>query len=240
MNQGTYPLAAAMVNEINRVDVVSNNLANLNTNGFKQEGVTEGSFNYYLQRAAQEGFNPTKISSVTNTIPKIDAKYINQEKGPIVATGNNLDFALKDNNTFFRVQDDSGEVVYSRDGAFKSLNGLLVNSSGQFILNNDNEPIAVEDADFIQQIAVVRIDYNDLEKFKDNNFKEKENGAFVENIDDNSGFLIQGSIEKSNVNTVISMVNLIDAQRAFERAQKGINTIDEMNSKVIDKIGNTR
>jgi flagellar basal-body rod protein FlgG len=240
MNQGTYPLAAAMVNEINRVDVVSNNLANLNTNGFKQEGVTEGSFNYYLQRAAQEGFSPTKINSVTNTIPKIDAKYINQEKGPIVATGNNLDFALKDNNTFFRVQDDSGEVVYSRDGAFKSLNGFLVNSSGQFILNNDNEPIAVEDADFIQQIAIVRIDYNDLEKFKDNNFKEKENGAFVENIDDNSGFLIQGSIEKSNVNTVLSMVNLIDAQRAFERAQKGVNSIDEMNSKVIDKIGNTR
>jgi flagellar basal-body rod protein FlgG len=240
MNQGTYPLAAAMVNEINRVDVVSNNLANLNTNGFKQEGVTEGSFNYYLQRAEQQGFNPTKINSVTNTIPKIDAKYINQEKGPIVATGNNLDFALKDNNTFFRVQDDSGEVVYSRDGAFKSLNGFLVNSSGQFILNNDNEPIAVEDADFIQQIAIVRIDYNDLEKFKDNNFKEKENGAFVENIDDNSGFLIQGSIEKSNVNTVLSMVNLIDAQRAFERAQKGVNSIDEMNSKVIDKIGNTR
>ncbi len=240
MNQGTYPLAAAMVNEINRVDVVSNNLANLNTNGFKQEGVTEGSFNYYLQRAEQQGFNPTKINSVTNTIPKIDAKYINQEKGPIVATGNNLDFALKDNNTFFRVQDDSGEVVYSRDGAFKSLNGFLVNSSGQFILNNDNESIAVEDADFIQQIAIVRIDYNDLEKFKDNNFKEKENGAFVENIDDNSGFLIQGSIEKSNVNTVLSMVNLIDAQRAFERAQKGVNSIDEMNSKVIDKIGNTR
>ncbi len=240
MNQGTYPLAAAMVNEINRVDVVSNNLANLNTNGFKQEGVTEGSFNYYLQRAEQEGFNPTKINTVTNTIPKIDSKFINQEKGPIVATGNNLDFALKDNNTFFRVQDDSGEVVYSRDGAFKSLNGFLVNSSGQFILNNDNEPIAVEDADFIQQIAVVRIDYNDLQKFKDNNFKEKENGAFVENIDNNSGFLIQGSIEKSNVNTVLSMVNLIDAQRAFERAQKGVNSIDEMNSKVIDKIGNTR
>lgn len=237
MNQGTYPLAAAMVNEINRVDVISNNIANVNTNGFKQENISEGSFNHYLKKAQQEGNEPSKLSTVMNTIPKIDSKFLNTEKGPIVATGNSLDFALKQSDTFFRVQDDSGEVVYSRDGAFKSLNGLLVNGNGQFILNNDNEPIAVEEDGFIQQIAVVQIDYNDLEKFKDNNFKEKESGAFVQNIDDNSGYLIQGSIEKSNVNSVKAMVNLIDAHRGFERAQKGITSIDEINAKLIDKIG---
>ncbi|XPV69257.1 MAG: flagellar hook-basal body protein [Halarcobacter sp.] len=237
MNQGTYPLAAAMVNEINRVDVISNNLANVNTNGFKQESLTEGSFNHYLKRAEQEGFAPSKLSTVMNTVPKIDGKFLNQEKGPIVATGNSLDFALKQRDTFFRVQDDSGEVVYSRDGAFKPLNGMLVNSSGQFILNNDNEAISVEDEDYIQQISVVQIDYNDLEKYKDNNFKEKEAGAFVQNIDDNSGYLIQGSIEKSNVNTVRSMVNLIDAHRGLERAQKGITSIGEINAKLIEKIG---
>ncbi len=95
MNQGTYPLAAAMINQINRLDMISNNLANTNTNGFKQEATSEGSFNYYLQRAAQEGFTPTKINEVTNTIPKIDAKYINSEQGPIMPTGNTLDFCSK-------------------------------------------------------------------------------------------------------------------------------------------------
>jgi len=241
MNQGTYPLAAAMVNELNRLDVVSNNLANVNTTGFKQESVTEGSFNYYLQRAEQEGFTPSKMSTVNNTIPKIDGKFINEEKGPIKASGNSLDFALKDNNTFFRIQDDSGEIVYSRDGAFKSLNGFLVNGNGQFVLDNDNAPIAVEDENFVQQISIARIDYNELEKFKNNSYKEKEDGAFVQIVDNNDGLLIQGSIETSNVNTVYSMVSLIDAQRSFERAQKGITSIDQLNGKLIEKIGgNTR
>ena len=75
MNQGTYPLAASMINQFNRLDQISNNLANTNTNGFKQDGLTETTFNYYLQRAQNEGFTPSKINTVTNNIPKIDAKF---------------------------------------------------------------------------------------------------------------------------------------------------------------------
>ena len=76
MNQGVYPLAASMVNQINRLDQISNNLANINTNGFKQEGTTETTFNYYLERMQKEGTTPSKINVVTNNVPKIDSKYI--------------------------------------------------------------------------------------------------------------------------------------------------------------------
>ncbi len=238
MNQGTYPLAASMINQINRIDMISNNLANSNTNGFKQEGTTEGSFNYYLQRAKEEGFTPSKINEVTNTIPKMDSKFINSEQGPIMPTGNNLDFALSQSDTFFKVQDESGEVVYTRDGAFKVLNGFLVDSNGQYILNNDNEPIATEEGAFVNQISVVKIDFSELEKFKDNNYKEKEDGAAIEIFETNDGQILQGAIEKSNVNSVIAMVQLIDAQRRFEQAQKAVKTIDELNGKLIEKIGN--
>ncbi len=236
MNQGTYPLAAAMINQVNRLDMISNNLANSNTNGFKQEGTTEGSFNYYLQKAKEEGFTPTKINEVTNTIPKMDSKFINSEMGPIMPTGNTLDFALSDADTFFKVQDKSGEIVFTRDGAFKNLDGFLVDSNAQYILNNDNEAIAVED-DFTNQISVVKIDYKDLEKYKDNNFKAKED-AIVETFDINDGQMLQGAIERSNVNPVTSMVGLIDAHRRFEQSQKALKTIDELNGKLIDKIGN--
>ncbi len=236
MNQGTYPLAASMINQINRLDMISNNLANTNTNGFKQEGTSEGSFNHYLQRAQQEGFTPTKINEVTNTIPKMDSKFINSEQGPIMPTGNTLDFALSKADTFFKIQDESGEVVYTRDGAFKIQDGLLVDSNGQFVLNNDNEPIATEE-EFVNQIAVVKIDYKDLDKYKDNNFKAKD-GAFIENLELNDGEIMQGAIERSNVNSVSAMVALIDAHRRFDQAQKAVSTIDELNGKLIDKIGN--
>lgn len=237
MNQGTYPLAASMINQINRIDMISNNLANVNTNGFKQEGTTEGSFNYHLQKAQQEGFTPSKINEVTNTIPKMDSKFIVTEMGPIMPTGNTLDFALTESDTFFRIQDQSGEVVYTRDGAFKNLNGFLVDSNGQFVLNNDNEPIATDEENFQNQISIAKIDFKELEKFKDNNYREKD-GAFVEILELNDNQIMQGAIEKSNVNTVSTMVGLIDAHRRFEQAQKAINTIDEMNSKMIDKVGN--
>lgn len=237
MNQGTYPLAASMINQINRLDMVSNNLANVNTNGFKQEGSTEGSFNYHLQRAQQEGFTPSKINEVTNTIPKMDSTFIVSEQGPIMPTGNSLDFALSEPDTFFKVQDKSGEVVYTRDGAFKNLNGFLVDSNGQFILTNDNEPIAIEEAGFESQIGVVKIDYKDLNKYRDNNFKVKD-GAFIQALETNDNQIMQGAIEKSNVNSVTAMVQLIDAHRRFEQAQKAVTTIDEINGKLIEKIGN--
>ena len=82
MNQGVYPLAASMINQINRLDQISNNLANVNTLGFKQEGTTETTFNYYLQKMESQQKLMLKESVVTNNIPKIDSRYTNAEMGP--------------------------------------------------------------------------------------------------------------------------------------------------------------
>lgn len=235
MNQGTYPLAASMINQINRLDQISNNLANANTNGFKQEGLTETSFNYYLQRAQTEGFTPTDINTVTNNIPKIDAKFIDSEVGPIASTGNKLDFALEQPDTFFKLQDQNGDIVYTRDGAFKILDGFLVDSNGNNILNADNAPIEVDD-NVRAQIGVTQIPFSNLEKLGNNNFKLKDDNEIAV-FDNNDGLIVEGAIEKSNVNSVTAMVELIDAQRRFDQSQKAIKTIDEINGKVIDKIG---
>lgn len=236
MNQGTYPLAGSMVNQINRLDQISNNLANINTNGFKQEGLTETTFNYYLERMQNEGKTPTKANIVMNNIPKIDSKYINSEMGPIAPTGNALDFALQQGDTFFKVQNANGDIVYTRDGAFKIQDGFLVDSNGNNVLNPDNEPIVAEEG-FEQNIGVVQTPYSNLNKIGDNTYQmlNANDRIIFENTD---GLLVQGSIEKSNVNSVTSMVQLIDAHRRFEQSQKAMSSIDEINSKIIDKIGN--
>jgi len=235
MNQGTYPLAASMINQINRLDQVSNNLANVNTNGFKQEGTTETTFNYYLERAQKNNEMPTKINVVTNNIPKIDAKFINTEMGPIAMTGNNLDFAMNGPDTFFKIQNSQGDIVYSRDGAFKNLDNFLVDSNGNNVLNADNEPIVIED-DFQSQIGVVKTAYTNLEKIGDNTYSLKDPNQ-IEIFENNDNLIVQGAIEKSNINSVSAMVELIDAQRRFEQSQKAVKTIDELNASVIEKIG---
>jgi flagellar basal-body rod protein FlgF len=235
MNQGTYPLAASMINQINRLDQVSNNLANVNTNGFKQEATTEATFNYYLQRAQENNEIPTKINIVTNNIPKMDAKFINSEMGPTTMTGNDLDFAMSAPDTFFKIQNADGDIVYTRDGAFKNLDNFLVDSNGNNVLNIDNEPIELE-GDFVSQIGVTKTAYSNLEKKGDNTYILKDANQ-VEIFENNDGMIVKGAIEKSNVNSVTAMVELIDAQRRFEQSQKAIKTIDELNSSVIDKIG---
>ena len=235
MNQGTYPLAASMINQVNRLDQISNNLANVNTNGFKQEGTAETTFNYYLQMAQEQNVMPTKISTVTNNIPKIDSKFINSEMGPIAMTGNNLDFALNSPDTFFKVQNSAGDIVYTRDGAFKNLDNFLVDGNGNNILNANNEPIVV-DGDVSSQVGVVKIPYENLEKIGDNTYLPK-NPNQMEVFENNDNLVVKGAIEKSNVNSVSAMVELIDAHRRFEQAQKAVKTIDDLNASLIEKIG---
>lgn len=234
MNQGTYPLAAAMMNQLNRVDTISNNLANANTTGFKQESLSEGTFNKYLQRAQKEGFEPSTINTITNNVPKINQKYTNEEVGNFESTGNALDFALISPDTFFKVENENGDIVHTRNGSFKVLDGQIVDGKGNNILNADNEPISIED-DYISQISLDKTDFENLEKIGNNYYKVKD-PSLVTTLDSNDSMMLEGTLEESNVNMVSTMVSLIDAHRRFEQTQKAIKGIDETNSKLIDKM----
>ena len=239
MNQGVYPLTASMINQINRLDQISNNLANTNTYGFKQEGTTETTFNYYLKRVQQQNKTPIQEGIVTNNIPKIDSRYINGQMGAVVMTGNNLDFALNKPDTFFKIQNQNGDIVYTRDGAFKNLDGFLVDSNGNNVLTQDNEPIVIEDG-FTTQIGVTKIAYTNLDKIGNNTYLPK-NPNELEVFENNDNMIVQGAVESSNVNSVSAMVELIDAHRRFDQSQRAIKSIDELNAGLIEKIGgNTR
>lgn len=235
MNQGTYSLSASMINQINRLDQISNNLANVSTTGFKQEGTTETTFNYYLEKTQNSNIEPSKINVVTNNVPKIDSKFINGEMGPIVMTGNKLDFALNTPDTFFKIQNANGDIAYTRDGSFKNMDNFLVDGNGNNVLNANNEPITIDD-DVLSQVGVVKSAYTNLEKIGDNTYLPK-NISEVQSLDENTGLIAGGALEKSNVNSVGAMVELIDAHRRFDQAQKAVKTIDDLNASVIDKIG---
>jgi len=237
MNQGTYPLAASMINQINRLDVISNNLANSRTNGFKEDGLSEGSFNNYLKKAQEQNFTPTNINTVLNTVPKIDTKFIVSEQGSIVGTGNNLDFALVEKDAFFKVQNDQGEILLTRDGSFHSLNGQLVNGSGYTVLSANDDPIGADEG-FGTLVGVAKTDYSNLEKIGNNAYRIKDQNI-VENLGDNENSVIQSSLEKSNVNAVQTMVSLIDAHRRFAQSQKAIETIGQASKTLVDKLGRT-
>ena len=154
-------------------------------------------------------------------------------------TGNNLDFALNKPDTFFKIQNQNGDIVYTRDGAFKNLDGFLVDSNGNNVLNQDNEPIVIEDG-FTTQIGVTKIAYTNLDKIGNNTYLPK-NPNELEVFENNDNMIVQGAVESSNVNSVSAMVELIDAHRRFDQSQRAIKSIDELNAGLIEKIGgNTR
>ncbi|MEA3383951.1 MAG: flagellar hook-basal body protein [Campylobacterota bacterium] len=239
MTQGIHQLTASMVNQLNRVDIVSNNLANANTVGYKEESVSEGTFNHYLEKSLEEKRDVSKLSYIMNTIPKIDNKFLDTSIGSVVSTGNNLDIAITQQDKYFKIQLDSGEIQLTRDGEFKVLNGNLVTKNGDTVLNKENEPIAVNSDIFYQNIAIVSSDIKNLEKSGNNNYKIKDSNE-LQDIENNREYILQGSIEKSNVNTIKTMVQLIESQRKFEQAQKAITGINDIDKKVITDVGAVR
>ncbi|QOG12025.1 flagellar hook-basal body protein [Arcobacter sp. FWKO B] len=236
MNKAVHQLAASMINQFNRVDKISHNLANLNTSGFKQEGVAEGTFNNYLKVAREQNIQPTVIDSVTNTMPKLNDNYIDGSAGPVIQTGNKLDFALKQNDTFFKLRAPDGEIVLTRDGTFHILDDRVVNKNGYEVLNAENEPIMAEEEEIAQLLGIVKSEYTNLEKIGDNNYQVKDE-FFTENIVNNEGFVLQGALEKSNVNGVTAMVALIDAHRRLGQAQKVIEGMSQLSESLVDKVG---
>lgn len=236
-----YPLAAAMINQLNRVDMIANNLANANTHGYKQTSMTEGTFNNYLNKSHNHSPLVTKLNTINNNVPKLDSKFTSEQLGALVQTGNTLDFALKDKDTFFKIQNANGETMLTRDGSFKVVDNLLVNSENLPVLSIEGEPIAIEEGEeFANLIGVAKTNYENLEKIGNNNYTIL-NQDEVENLaDDNTQYILSGTLEKSNVNSVNTMVALIDAQRRFDQAQKAIQSLGEMSTTLLEKIGNNK
>lgn len=239
MTQGMHQLTASMVNQLNRVDTISNNIANANTVGFKEDSLSEGSFNNYLTKKTAEREDVTKLNVIMNTIPKIDGNYIDSKVGSIKTTGNRLDFALNHEDTFFKVKNKNGGIELTRDGAFKVLNNELITQNGYKVLDAQNNSIEANNNTFVDTISIVSTKFSNLDKIGDNNYRIN-NMDDLSMIDNNDDYILRGALESSNVNGIKSMVTLIEAQRKFEQSQKAIQGIDDLNKKVIDSIGNGR
>ncbi|STQ86715.1 flagellar hook-basal body protein [Helicobacter muridarum] len=144
MQTGYYSATGGMVTQFNRLDIISNNLANLNTSGYKRDDVVVGDFLRMVQ-AHQDTLpipDETKaaakfINRTLTRIPVISESYTDHSVGSMDYTENDLDFALKSPNMFFAVQTPNG-VAYTRNGSFSiSDDGYLVTKEGFHVLSRD-------------------------------------------------------------------------------------------------------
>lgn len=245
MVKGLYAAYTGMINQEHRMDVLTNNLANANTNGYKKEGVTAQSFDSILAykiKDNSEGYRLAKRIGVNNPGVKIGEGYTDFSQGPLKTTENPFDLALTDKG-FFAIQftDKAGNesIKYTRDGNFTlTADGELVTRDGDFVLDENGSTIKIDtlkdtqintSGQIIQDgrvVATIKVtdfaDYNYLERYGENDYQTIDGAEEVEA----AGKVYAGYLETSNISVVSEMVNMITVSRAYETNQKVITTVD--------------
>lgn len=254
MIKGLYTAHTGMVNEMNRLDVLTNNLANADTTAYKKEGTTSRTFADELAIKIKDtsDYGLPKTIGEMSLVTHLGQVYTNWDSGSFKVTDNETDFAL-DGDGFFAIAftNKAGEtsVKYTRDGNFVVDNeGYLRTKDGDYVLNQTGAMNAdPSEANYVQidPLAAFSVDvsgyiYQNEEIIGNIGVIDFENYDYIEKygenlynlleggvITDSKANIQQGMLETSNVNVVDEMVNMIAIQRAYEAGQKVIRSIDE-------------
>jgi flagellar basal-body rod protein FlgG len=236
-----------------RMQIISNNLANVNTNGFKKDRANFESLLYQVIRSsgAQTSVDTELTSgfSVGTGVNIVNSNKLHSQ-GSIVSTDNSLDLAI-DGGGFFQVLLPDGQIVYTRNGAFsRNDEGVLTTNSGFIIQPEIAIPAEATkinvSADGIISVQVPgQVEAQEVGQLQLADFQNRRGlepigeNFYVESVASGppilenpfaAGFgkLVQGSLEASNVNVVQELVDMIETQRAYEVNSKAITSVDEM------------
>ncbi|MGZ5049738.1 MAG: flagellar basal-body rod protein FlgG [Methylobacter sp.] len=244
-----------------RMAVISNNLANVNTVGFKKDRAMFDDLMY--QNIRQVGGDTTQnIQAPTGTALGTGVKTVSTEKvhtqGNVQQTDNSLDVAINGRG-FLQILMPNGDTQYTRDGSFKTdSTGQLVTSGGlplnpaitipadaiSVTIGTDGTVSVTQPGSstpaVVGQIQLANfINPTGLQPVGDNLFRESAaSGAPIIGTPGQAeyGTLNQGALETSNVNVVEELVNMIETQRAYEMNSKAISTADQMLSYVTQQL----
>ncbi len=253
MNQALWVAKTGLDAQQTRMSVVSNNLANVNTTGFKRGRAAFEDLLYQTVRqpgaqTSQQSQAPTGLMLGTGVRVVATEKLFTQ--GNMLQTNNPLDLAINGRG-FFQIQMPDGSVAYTRDGGFKlDAQGQMVNNAGFVLQPGISVPDGAQSLSIggdgivtaqlagqaapqqIGQLIVADfINVGGLQPLGENLYAETASSGTPQTGapgQSGLGMMVQGSLESSNVNVVEELVNMIETQRAYEMNSKAISTADQM------------
>lgn len=265
-SRGIYAALSGAMAQAQRLDTISNNIANVNTPGFKRD---EQVFREYLSVAEKppELANTTKIPDSIESfydqqgidVSFVDphATYTDHAQGRLIGTGNPMDVAL-DGQGFFEVMTPEGLRVTRQGGFMIDGNGQLATKegflvmaeaepgadpAGRVIQTTGNAPLTIaengqvyEGNELLGRVSVVDVPNKDSLSKVGNGFYTFKSGFQPELVNVQNPNMRQGFIESSNVNIVKEMADMITATRVFETSKKAIDAYDSMNDKLMNNV----
>jgi len=269
MQNGYYQVAGAFVTEFNKLDITTNNLANVNTSGYKRDGVVIGDFERILQDrrdelSLQNGDDKSAkfLNRAINKVPRVVKRYIDFTPPSRKFTGNKLDIALNDGDTFFAIKTPNGVKLTQESSFTLNKNGELVTKSGYKVMPSNFIDTQNDSITFPPQTTKIKINEDGtiyangvnigrifVGKVKNLNEVTKlgDNLYDIKNIDkrlvpiESGNLVAQGYKNMSNVNAVKEMVSLIESNRMVEIYQKVMVTqMDDLNRDAITKLASVK
>lgn len=265
MIRGWYTGASGMNAQQNRLDAISNNLANVDTTGYKRDVTVSKNFSeLLLRRTSADGVYHTSVGSADAApiIGKLgigvetNENYTDFAQGSFRETKSKSDMALA-NEGFFVIETPDGER-YTRNGNFLvGKEGILETKDGYPVLGENGHILVVDDKFFVNDDGMIYLESTSelVDRFKivrfDNERYLKKVGESFYTANDITGEahiaegserprIIQGFVETSNVNVVNEMVRMIEVNRAYEANQKTITTEDTMMEQLWTRVATYR
>jgi flagellar basal-body rod protein FlgF len=244
MNSGIYTAVSGMKAQMDALDILSNNLANLNTAGFKEEKA--------FFTLLQEEMNPADSGEVNSALSgqKVIAQSaLNSSNGSLVLTHRDLDIALTGDG-FLTVETPQG-VRYTRNGSLLlDSKSVLTTAEGFPLLGEGGRSISLgpgkininDDGEVFLNDA--RVDRLKIVSFQNSSPLVQEGSSLLSSQGGKTSEkpseakVCQGYLEQSNVNPVSAVVSMVGILRQFESLQKSVNLVmNDLNSKSIDRLG---
>ncbi len=266
MIRGLYTSGWSMLANTRKLDVITNNMANVNTAAFKKDTVVFESFPSVLTKRINDTKSPLNPSGNIGRMQlssDVGEIFTNYTQGQLSQTNSKLDFAIDDDSSsqntspaFFTIGvmdgNDNNTIneYYTKDGSFiMNANNQLVTKEGYFVMG-EKGPITLSNAEFsvnekgeiIQNGTLV--DKLRIAQFSDATKLRKFGNNLIQNTDSEvvgfTGSVFQGYSEQSNVNVVDEMVDMITVMRAYEASQKVLQAQDSSLEKAVTEVGVVR
>lgn len=247
MLRALYAATSGMFSQGKTMNVLSNNIANSQTAGFKEDRLVTSSFGEQIQLRLEKDSNAVQIgeSVMGNDVSQV---YTSYEQGPIKNTGRSLDLAISGEG-FFTLQLRDGSTALTRNGEFiLDDGGYLTDAQGNSVLGI-NGPIRVGQAGFtVNSGGDVLVDNTVIDTLRitcpaDNATLVKQGDAiFIDTDPDQQpnafgGKILQGALEDSNVNVTDTIADIIESSRAFQTCSRIVKMADQILQKSVNEIG---